>query len=239
MTKTISIIILFFPEFLIIANYFTNFVINKIGMKKTIISLILFLNINQIALEKNFIYVDYDALKFNKAYEHIRKWEGNYSYLEFDSGGETYGGITRNYNPNWSGWKIIDELKKDTTLSWNHHIPQLEAHVKNYYFEKWQTEKYNQIREPLIASYLFDYSNTGIIAIKHLKEILLANGYCVPKGLKLDDYTISVINKMNAVYLIDNLKKIRKEYYYNVTLRKPELVIYLKGWLNRAESIIS
>lgn len=40
------------------------------------------------------------------------KHEGGYANHPADKGGETYRGITRKHNPEWSGWKYIDEVKR-------------------------------------------------------------------------------------------------------------------------------
>ena len=43
--------------------------------------------------------------------------EGLYSYDPNDPGGETWCGVSRVNNPNWSGWAIIDAHKKQFGLS--------------------------------------------------------------------------------------------------------------------------
>lgn len=49
---------------------------------------------------------------FEKALELVLKNEGGYVNDPNDNGGETYKGISRRANPQWSGWKIIDGYKK-------------------------------------------------------------------------------------------------------------------------------
>src|ERR1700679_1221990 len=38
--------------------------------------------------------------------------EGGYENNPADAGGETVFGIARHFNPAWSGWSFVDELKK-------------------------------------------------------------------------------------------------------------------------------
>lgn len=49
----------------------------------------------------------------------LEEYEGGYSSLTFDPGGETYRGISRRYHPDWKGWEIIDTesggLDEETT----------------------------------------------------------------------------------------------------------------------------
>ncbi|WP_300794288.1 glycosyl hydrolase 108 family protein [uncultured Bacteroides sp.] len=49
---------------------------------------------------------------FEKALELVLKNEGGYVNDPNDNGGETYKGVSRRANPQWSGWKIIDGYKK-------------------------------------------------------------------------------------------------------------------------------
>ena len=48
---------------------------------------------------------------FNLSIPKILKHEGGYVDNPNDIGKETYGGISRKYNPNWEGWKFIDDWK--------------------------------------------------------------------------------------------------------------------------------
>ena len=49
---------------------------------------------------------------FNIEFEKLILAEGGYVNDSDDAGGETYLGISRKNNPNWSGWKLIDSIKK-------------------------------------------------------------------------------------------------------------------------------
>lgn len=49
---------------------------------------------------------------FNDAFKKLVKTEGSYVCDSDDSGGETYRGISRRYNPKWEGWNIIDTYKR-------------------------------------------------------------------------------------------------------------------------------
>lgn len=176
---------------------------------------------------------------FMKAYSHIRKWEGNYSDLEHDAGGETYAGITRRFNKNWKGWEELDKFKKTNGVKWNSFVPEMEVYVKSYYHEKWKKGHYDKINDNIVAAYLFDYANSGNVAIKHTQRILMKHGHDVKLNYRMDMRTVNAINKMNPEIFLMELKTIRKQFYINVTLKKPETEIFLKGWIKRAESIIS
>ena len=48
---------------------------------------------------------------FDRSLALILKSEGGYSNASTDRGGETYKGISRNRNPQWDGWPLIDAHK--------------------------------------------------------------------------------------------------------------------------------
>ncbi len=50
--------------------------------------------------------------KFDIEFDKVIAVEGGYVNDPDDAGGETYLGISRKSNKNWTGWKIIDDIKK-------------------------------------------------------------------------------------------------------------------------------
>lgn len=176
--------------------------------------------------------------EFVKAYEKIRKWEGNYAFLEFDKGGETYAGIARNANEDWIGWEVLDEHKRDSSVYWNKKIEELEHYVISYYYNVWVRDGFYKIEDPFIRDYVFDYRNTGPIAYRHVKEVLVEMGYDVGNRATLDKKTIDALNKVNSIIFIERLVETRKSYYERVVGRNPDLKIYLKGWVKRANDIV-
>lgn len=50
--------------------------------------------------------------KFDIEFDKVIAVEGGYVNDPDDAGGETYLGISRKSNKNWTGWKIIDNIKK-------------------------------------------------------------------------------------------------------------------------------
>ena len=50
---------------------------------------------------------------FQQAFQHTAAAEGGYSNNPKDKGGETYRGIARKYWPDWAGWIIVDEYKRN------------------------------------------------------------------------------------------------------------------------------
>lgn len=67
-------------------------------------------------------------MPFDKALEQVLKDEGGYVNDPIDSGGETFRGVSRNNNPNWRGWKLIDEAKAKGHKT----ASQINAYFKNH-----------------------------------------------------------------------------------------------------------
>jgi lysozyme family protein len=207
---------------------------------KTILTILLLFVAVETSYEQNlsFININFEPkVSFKTAYNHVRKWEGNYAYLPYDKGGETYGGIARNYNKNWDGWSLLDRHKKDSTVFWNKKIPELEKWVVDYYYNVWINDGYYLLKDQLIANYIFDYRNTGNVAYKHVQLVLQQHGYPIKITGKMNTETINALNNINSLIFILHLQELRKEFYLKVVNRKPEMNIYLRGWLNRTNDI--
>ena len=50
--------------------------------------------------------------KFDIEFDKVVLAEGGYVNDKDDNCGETYLGISRKFNPNWKGWTIVDQVKK-------------------------------------------------------------------------------------------------------------------------------
>jgi len=48
---------------------------------------------------------------FDKSLDFVLSWEGGHSFDPDDPGGETYKGVARKKNPQWKGWRYVDEKK--------------------------------------------------------------------------------------------------------------------------------
>lgn len=59
--------------------------------------------------------------------------EGSYSYRKADTGLQTYKGISRKWNPKWSGWAIVDKaLEKYPELKVPYRKPPANIHKLNF-----------------------------------------------------------------------------------------------------------
>lgn len=103
-------------------------------------------------------------MSFDNAFAHTQTNEGGYANNKADLGGETYAGISRKYHPKWSGWAIVDELKKKyrTVTELNKALrasSMMKAAIKQFYLDNYWIspgfDKVDKVSAP-IAEKLFD-----------------------------------------------------------------------------------
>lgn len=83
--------------------------------------------------------------EFEQAYAPLRGFEGGWCNDAGDAGGETYGGIARNFFPHWQGWNIIDAARSHSSFRqgagvFSRHlagIPGLADQVEDWFRVEW------------------------------------------------------------------------------------------------------
>lgn len=169
----------------------------------------------------------------------ILKHEGNYCFVKNDSGGETYKGIARRYNPKWSGWKIVD---KNKPLRYNQEIKSTELNnsVFEFYIEKFYNPcKIDEITDLKISGHLLCHAvNAGIKPAVKLLQQAINKVYEVQISVDgvIGKKTLSYCNNDKTDELIKQFIVERNAFYTNITKRKPSQKKFLKGWLNRVKN---
>lgn len=183
---------------------------------------------------------------FDVAYDkYVKPLEGGYSNESADAGGETYGGIARNYNPSWSGWAFIDQKKKTGAIKRYTIFKELDAPVRQFYLGLWNSKLFGQIKNQDIANILFDwfvnsgsnYLYTKSPATFGTQEILnqwfgkslITDGAIGPK-------TIEAINQVDQAKLYAKIKEQRKVFYDNLVANKPSQSVFYNGWIGRLKA---
>lgn len=129
-----------------------------------------------------------------------------------DSGGETYKGVSRNNNPTWEGWKIVDAWKaKLGGLKHGYKIPdpKLDAMVNALYKKKyWDEVAGDAINNQSLANFIADWGvNSGPnTAVKQVQKALglLQDGEIGPK-------TLAALNKAPEA-AFNKIKELRREF---------------------------
>ena len=163
---------------------------------------------------------------FNKSIPIILKWEGGFGHYPEDPGGATNRGIT---------FALFKEYAKELGL-----LPDInglksltEEQAKHIYkIRFWDVMKGDLINDQNVANIIFDaFVNMGTRALKMAQKEI---------GVMIDGNfghnTITVLNQANARTVFEGFKDARILFYKQLAERKPEMHIFLNGWLNRVNS---
>ena len=187
---------------------------------------------------------------FHIAYSNTKYNEAGYVNDPDDNGGETYNGISRVYNPQWSGWPAIDRAKNDKLL--NKSLLQLIDEYldpkaePNFYIKKyWNVVWGDKITDQNIANELFD---TGVNmhpsrAIEFLQSglnLLNRNEKNYPDIVEdgiMGNNTLSALrsylSQNHANGLLKIMNTLQNMHYINYMRKYPKQEKYARGWLNR------
>jgi lysozyme family protein len=149
---------------------------------------------------------------FLTSFEITMKSEGGYNPGTGER--ETYKGIDRGANPNWSGWAIIDSLKPKSVHDMNEALSlnaNLQSQIQSFYkFNYWDVLQLDKVNDQQIANNLADCSinqGSGIAA----KFMQIACGVTVD-GI-IGPQTIGAINSGNAEDIYNSINTLRKSRY--------------------------
>ena len=167
--------------------------------------------------------------KFEIAIPHTLVWEGGYVFHPSDPGGETNRGITDRLDGRIDGLVDLDGDGDGDVDIKNLTESQAKEVYKRRFWDRMQGDK---IESQLIANILFDgYVNCGANGIKIMQRLLNQkdDGVVGPK-------TLAAINGADEVTLYNRYKIERIKYYQELAEKRPELKVFLRGWMNRIQS---
>ncbi len=172
---------------------------------------------------------------FKTALRYVLLHEGFYANHPRDAGGETYAGITRNFNPSWSGWRLVDEYKKSHSLNNNDSIPipLLQWKVNEYYVDIWVKEDFFSIKDQDVANYTLDFRINGTIGALVIKRTLVEMGYPLIANNSIDSTTITYLNKVHKWEFLCHLMNNRIDFYTRIVDKKHDQIIFLNTWVKR------
>lgn len=171
---------------------------------------------------------------FIDAYNLTMAAEGGYADNPVDPGGETFKGVSRNNNPNWSGWLTIDAIKATNPPDLNAALnadANLLAEIESFYqVNYWNVNQTGSINDQQIANQVFDTSvncGTG----RGAEFLQQAAGVTVDR--QVGPITLAAVNAANAETLYNQFIAIRKQYYINLIAANPSLAQFQNSWFSR------
>lgn len=188
--------------------------------------------------------------RFDAAYNKVMVIEGGYIFDKDDTGGETYKGIARVFNPTWAGWEIIDSYKEHVDfpecLDGDSNLQELVRYIyKKKYYDPFLGDQIDEA----VAEEMFDQAvNLGVPkAIEHLQRALnILNTRKTPNDLypnittdgNFGGETLKAYNdcvKIRGVKLLFNvLNGFQVKRYIELMEAIPIKEKYI-GWFNRIE----
>ncbi len=182
---------------------------------------------------------------FLTAFNITNKNEGGYSNNPSDSGGETYGGVSRNNWPNWAGWKLIDQHKEtrgvagiNQTMAEN---PFMQQYLEQFYKQNfWNPLQLDEFEDQQLANAVYDFGvNAGVgRSAKFLQEAVDQNGVNITIDGKIGNHTIDAVNNHPADAIYNSFNTLRSDFYHNLAT-KPGQHQFLASWMNRIKPYIS
>lgn len=188
---------------------------------------------------------------FVEAYNITLGHEGGYANDPDDVGGETYKGISRAYNPGWSGWNIIDKLKTEPGFPQTaYEDGSLDLSVKQFYKSNyWDVNLLDRVTDQFIANEMFDTGvNMGVTrAARFLQEslnLLNKNGSIYDDIVEDGKVGRNTLRALSAcltyrgnTYLYKLMNILQGEHYISYMTQSPTQEKYAFGWLNRVDFI--
>ncbi len=161
---------------------------------------------------------------FLQAFERTIVAEGGYKLTSTpgDTGGQTYAGISRKWNPTWHGWAFVDRGETPPTVL-----------VRTLYKTRyWDPLRLDEVTHQRIAESIYDFAvNASVQTSAKLAQLAVG---VAPDGT-FGPVTLSALNGTSDPRLFMAQFTIAKiARYRDICQRDPSQKKFLVGWLNRA-----
>lgn len=181
---------------------------------------------------------------FKIAYKITNAFEGGYVNDPIDKGGETYKGIARKKNPQWKGWKIVDELKAQRNFPDNLKNHKLLNDLVPDFFKEvfWDTNNLDAVNNQAIANEMYDTgvnAGSGYAAISLQRALNVTNMNGKLYGdLKVDGnigpVTVNCLNNHPRIYnVLKALNVLQGAKYIDICEANPTQERFFHGWMER------
>ena len=169
---------------------------------------------------------------FNAAFDHVLAEEGGWQLTNNsnDRGGMTFAGISRKANPDWTGWKLIDQGASEAN-------EDLQERVRWLYREKyWNPLRLEEVVNDDIA---LDIFSCAILSWTTTAARLAQIACRTKSDGKIGSQTLKAINVMDIEVWDLRFCIARIIRYRNIVTRDKSQRKWFLGWVNRALGGIS
>ncbi|MDP9079103.1 MAG: hypothetical protein M3O71_16875 [Bacteroidota bacterium] len=181
---------------------------------------------------------------FLTAFQITMQTEGGYN--PGDGEAETYMGVDRSQNPNWSGWPTIDQIKAanpgatisalNKLFAANH---TLQANIQQFYQSGyWDAYKLSTITDQQAANAMFDCAvNPCLISMDYVAQMACNTVQHNVVGVdgQIGKLTRGCINSLPANLFVTAFNGIRVANYYERVKLNPTDKQWLSSWLGRCK----
>lgn len=164
---------------------------------------------------------------FSNALPFVLRWEGGYVNHPADPGGATNKGVTQKVYSDW----LQRQGRADASVSVLNDEDMAAIYEEGY----WKPARCQELPQPLDQVQFDTAVNMGVgRAIRFLQE---AVGAAVDGGF--GDGTRKCLAQAEPAQALTRYLEIREKFYKNLVDSKPDLGVFLKGWLNRLNALRS
>ena len=164
---------------------------------------------------------------FNPAFDYVLAEEGGWQITNHasDKGGMTFAGVSRRFNPDWTGWNLIDQGASEADTD-------LQARVRWLYRENyWNPLSLDKVEQDGIA---LDAFSCAILSGPTTASILAQIACGAKPDGRIGPVTLAAINDMDLEvwdlrFCMARIIRYRKIVTQDKSQRK-----YFLGWVNRA-----
>ena len=145
-----------------------------------------------------------------------------------DTGGWTIGGVARNKNPSWPGWRLVDRGERRLSVL----MPYLKAFYRRKYWNRVQAgEMPEHVALPLFL--------LAVVAGVGRAAITLQVAVGAAPDRKIGPKTLTAVQRMVVGRIIERMGLAEVIFYRDLANRSPSRRKFLRGWINRSTSHIN
>jgi len=173
--------------------------------------------------------------RFRAAVEVVLAHEGGLSEHPNDPGGVTHWGISLTWLQRLGLAEGDIDGDGDVDADDVRALPRERA-IELYRRYWWEPLRLSEVRDLGVATKILDLAvNMGSgTAVRLLQQALRVAGEDVAVDGILGSQTLGAVNRVNPALLLELYRVQAARYYHQLVDRRPELVVFERGWLRRA-----